>query len=189
MPVINDSDFLSKNYDKKSTYAQENPSAKLICVETDDNGNVIREAYETGAQITFEYDSIGNLISEACDADGDKTIEYYEKYKYEYNASGSLSKCYFAKLKENLDDFNWQFISEYDENGNLIKVSNDYEGDGNIDLVEEYGPNNTKTKTVYDQNGKKINVQYYVYDCDGNIISSKFDKDGDGSIEYENFQK
>ena len=187
MPVIDDSVFLQKNYEKKSTYAQEHPTAKLICIETDENGNVVREAYETGAQITFLYDTIGNLITEACDADGDKSIEYYEKYKYEYDEKGALKKCYFAKLEENLEEFNWQFISEYDANGNLIKVSNDYEGDGNIDLVEEYGPNNTKTKTVYDKNGRTINVQYYVYDSNGNILKSKFDKDGDGSIEYENY--
>lgn len=186
MAIIDDINFLEKNYNKKSTYAEENPNVKLLFIETDDKSNVIREAYETGAQITFEYDTVGNLLTEACDANGDKTIEYYEKYKYEYWENGALKKCCFAKLTENIDEFNWQFIGEYDEEGNLIKVSNDYEGDGNIDLVEEYGKNNTKTKTIYDKNGKIINIQYYVYDSNGNIIDSKFDKDGDGTIEYQN---
>ena len=69
---------------------------------------------------------------------------------------------------------------------NITCIKKDYEGDGNMDFVEEINhifP--SRTKTVYNSKGEIINVQHYEYDFEGTWMSVQFDRDGDGTIEYE----
>ena len=146
--------------------------------------NVVEEQYEDGTKILLEYDLNNNIVSEIWNKNNE--VLYCEKHQYDFNEKGFLEKSYFAQFNGKATNSNWQLIEEYDEDGNLISVKKDYEGDGNIDFVEEYDPVlASRTKTIYDSKGKIINVQHYEYDFDGKLISVQYDKDGDGTIEYK----
>ena len=184
MIVIDNFPFLKKNYKSQTTFAVKNLGLKLVSIKANDDGNVVEEQYEDGTKILLEYDLNNNIVSEIWNKNNE--VLYCEKHQYDFNEKGFLEKSYFAQFNGNATNSNWQLIEEYDEDGNLISVKKDYEGDGNIDFVEEYDPVlASRTKTIYDSKGKIINVQHYEYDFDGKLISVQFDKDGDGTIEYK----
>ena len=185
MTIIDDVLFLAKNYNSKTTFAGENKNNKLVKITSDNNGNVIEEIYDNNTKVVLEYDKNSNIVLETW-YNTQNSIIYCEKHQYDFNENGNLKASYFAKFDGPQTNNNWQVIEEFDEEGNLISVKKDYEGDGNIDFVEEYDHVlASRTKTIYNSEGKIINVQQYEYDFDGNLMSVKFDKDGDGTIEYE----
>ena len=184
MAIIDDANFLAKNYESKSTFFAQNSNEMVISIETDKNGNILEEHYKSGIKVSFKTDENGNITSEIWKKE-DKIV-YSEFYKYEFDNNGCLRKSYFAKFDGPKENDNWQIIEEYDDEGTVIKIAKDYEGDGNIDYVEEFDTLfNNRTKKIFDINGKIINVQHYEYDENGKIISSTYDKDGDGSVEYQ----
>ncbi len=184
MSIIDNCDFLEKNYESKSSYKAQNTEEKLASIEINNEGLVLKETFKNGTIITFEYDEKGNITLEKCTQNN--KVLYNEKYKYEFDDKGYLSKSYYARFEGEETNSNWQIIEEYDQAGTVISIQKDYEGDGNIDYIEEYDALfNTRTKKIYDANGKIINIQYYEYDENGKLKNSKYDRDGDGSIEYE----
>ncbi|MBQ8887106.1 MAG: hypothetical protein IJY61_05325 [Candidatus Gastranaerophilales bacterium] len=185
MTVIDDVQFLAKNYCSKTTYAVENPNSKLLKIKSNNDGNVVEESYADNTKIVLEYDKNSNIVLETW-YNAQNTIVYCEKHQYDFDENGKLKASYFAKFEGSQTNNNWQVIEQFDEDGNLISVKKDYEGDGNIDFVEEYDHVlASRTKTIYNAQGKIINIQQYEYDFEGNLMSVTFDKDGDGTIEYE----
>lgn len=83
---------------------------------------------------------------------------------------------------------------EFDDKGNMIKRTIDYDGDGKVDetITKEYNEDGQWTKSTRDlhNNGKYINTTTREYDDEGRLIKENFDhykkgKKYDGaSIEY-----
>ena len=186
MTIVDDKLFLEKNYNSKTSYFSQNPDKKLLKVVSDNTGNVIEESYENNAKIVLEYDNNNNIISEEWYLENTNTVSYCEKHKFEFFENGCLKTRYFAKFDGPQTNKNWQLIEDFDEEGNITCIKKDFEGDGNIDFVEEFNHIlASRTKTLYNSNGKIINVQQYEYDFDGGLMSVSYDKDGDGTIEYK----
>lgn len=185
MTVIDDVLFLAKNYNSKTTFAEENQNVKIVKIKSDNNGNVVEEIYDNNTKVALEYDKNSNIVLETW-YNNQNTIIYCERHQFEFYENGNLKTSYFAKFDGPQTNSNWQLIEDFDEDGNVTCVKKDFEGDGNIDFVEEFDHIlASRTKTVYNSKGQIINVQQYEYDFDGNLMSVTFDKDGDGTIEYE----
>ena len=132
MIVIDNFPFLKKNYKSQTTFAVKNLGLKLVSIKANDAGNVVEEQYEDGTKILLEYDLNNNIVSEIWNKNNE--VLYCEKHQYDFNEKGFLEKSYFAQFNGKATNSNWQLIEEYDEDGNLISVKKDYEGDGNIDF-------------------------------------------------------
>ena len=100
----------------------------------------------------------------------------------EYNVKGQ-------KIKELLfsgDDCYGVFAYEYDEKGNITKVTYDEGNDGKIERIEtlEYDENGNRTKHINTNgDGKIIYVNTVEYDEKGNKIKDTVDFNGDGKVD------
>lgn len=141
----------------------------------DGNGQIIKEEAMQGEDIsekTFEYDEEGQLIGYIEELNGEVT-----KTKYNYSVTGSRVAITTGEDKNRI-------VSEYNENGQLVKETNEKTG---------------TTKYAYDENGNLIEKENedelitYTYDVEnrltavreGGALLMAATYDGDGNRTFQ----
>lgn len=156
------------------------------------------EVNETKATISTDVDvpdqSIAEVtditdVSEVSEDETVKPVKIIKKYTNdelrlttEYDLEGHEIKVTYHYDREidfigTISSGNWD-SSEYDDKGNLIKLSR-YDCDGNILDWEEYEYDSScnMIKKTYFRDGKKGSVYEYDYDDSGNITTEKISND------------
>lgn len=149
--------------------------------EYDDNGNAIREYYDTNYYCDSEYDETGRLVSYAAFKDeepyfsGKMIIDEYgellEAHTVYYPVDGEPEET--VRYYDNIYDDSGRKISstEYDTDHTKIWEINEYEYDGDI----------LKRRICTEPRDSGKLVAEYEYDTDGNIvnyISTRYDESG-----------
>jgi YD repeat-containing protein len=178
-------------YDSSGRLIKETSYDDVVNFEYNADGKLVKEVCR-GYVITFEYDSAGNLIKEFT-KDGD-----YEKVlTYEYDAAGNLVK----EFTGNVDVFGGSATCtcEYDDNGELIKVIQDYGDGSNPDIstiTVSYNDKGNKVRHTrcvslleytyeYDQSGRVIEKKYIYKTDDPYSITRSYEYDSDGRLVKE----
>jgi hypothetical protein len=154
----------------------------------DDNG--YRNSWTTdsdgdGATDRIEYrtfDAAGNGLTLEQDEDGDGTIDHWEDYTYDADGNWIGTIAY-----EEEDVPVSTATRTYNENGNLLSFSSDFDADGNPNHVETYtyddNDNWTGWSADYGGDGNLDYSETHTFDADSNLTYSAYDYDGDGDTE------
>ena len=192
---ITNENYLSNVYQSKSLYSHEfNETAKLVSIDVDENGNVVKEHYESGASVVLKYDDHNTNIYEEWDHDSDGNPESIVRdEKVEYDDDGNIRRVIDNRngdehtFNEKGQMTSWTYTSKCtDIDGNVIENSKNkttYEYHENGQLKEKlYTSDNNndgsvemKFRDVYDESGKHIYTEY------------EWDDDGDGKIDSTDY--
>lgn len=105
---------------KKTWFDNYNKPKDITIFEYDIYGNETKETYYYGngnryGWVTYTYDSNNNQTENLYyDADGNVT----QKYEYAYNKDGNTTRYYSTDFTDSYEE-----LSEYDQNGNCIKLT------------------------------------------------------------------
>lgn len=93
----------------------------LMFYEYDDRGLLTEKQYDGGATLSYRYNEDGKLVREIGSQNWDTT-------DYQYNDNGIISRIKHAQART-VSSGNIDYLTtDYDDNGNPIKIQNDLEG-------------------------------------------------------------
>lgn len=141
--------------------------------EFDNNGNkiLVKINYNDSTELVtkFEYDSLNNISNQLSIQNSDTSRVRFE---YTYNEKGNiLLKKQITKDKNNVYEYFNEF--KYDNQGNLLEVSNksdiigemkivyDYDNLNRIKKQTEYNNNHITKETQFDQFYNPVNIKYF----------------------------
>ncbi len=150
----------------KEVHLYNNKITRYAEYQYDDHNNMTRQTRSEGGKITYnciyKYDDNGNRVKEIKRNSSGNIEELL------YDSSGELISRRWSDSKGTWHEL--EHRRKYDENGNLIKISN--LRDGVTETEEDYIYNcNELTKKIYYNGGVKLYEETYEYRNDKKIIN------------------
>lgn len=157
----------------------------------DENGRLVRQAYDAGADGTedsvleYTYDALGNLVLYEHDRDGDGAIDRREQYAYADTAHPY--KITTAVVDPDGDGPDQAGVTTYTYHalGLVVRKENDANGDGTPETIYGFAydadGNRLEEWEDWDADGTPNQFAHYTYDANGRVLTETYDNNGDGT--------
>ncbi len=136
----------------------------------------------------YEHDSEGRVIRILHDSDEDGNPDMIETCKY--HASGAKEEVVVERYRDGKLTGLYVETSEFNEQGQKIKTTEDFNGDGAPDTTYEYNELGQEVKhTHYNENGSRYSEDTTEYDTNGNRTVHHANYDDSGKVSYGEIHK